>query len=378
MKKGFTLIELLAVIVILAIIAVIAVPIVLDIINDSKESATLRSADFYLKGVETSIATSTIKDVKIKDGTYKIMQDGNVCLGTFLENDCDGSILKVEIDGEAPNEGNITIESGEVTYATLVLENKTIKKTNEGKLVYATNLANYIKNLYNETKTATVNNIEYSLDESHLLMNDRLGSKDVDKLDGNIRYYGANPNNYIDIGDRDKDGNIIFWRIIGLFKDIEVTDEEGNVIGTEDLVKVIRADKLTLGEVNGFSWDYNADGSYDNNWNEPVWTNSADTIVAQGKSGVWTYRKWASGIAECWGSLGMTSPSAYTYALPFSFLTGELFTTVKYHDKVGYNPPEPVNGWVTGEGTIILYTAASGVSSSATYLVSVHVIGTWK
>ena len=80
MKKGFTLIELLAVIVILAIIAVIAVPIVLNIINDAKESAILRSADFYLDGVEKSIATSTLEDVQIKDGTYYIMENGNICL----------------------------------------------------------------------------------------------------------------------------------------------------------------------------------------------------------------------------------------------------------------------------------------------------------
>ena len=46
MKNGFTLIELLAVIVILAIITLIAVPIVLNIINDSKESSLLRSAEF--------------------------------------------------------------------------------------------------------------------------------------------------------------------------------------------------------------------------------------------------------------------------------------------------------------------------------------------
>lgn len=102
-----------------------------------------------------------------------------------------------------------------------------------------------------------------------------------------------------------------------------------------------------------------------------------DVVVAQGKSGIWTYRKWASGIAECWGDLGMTNPSAYTHALPFNFKNGKLFTTVKYHDQVGYNPPEPVNGWVTGT-QIKLYTAASGVSSSATYLVQLYVIGTWK
>ena len=49
MKKGFTLIELLAVIVILAIIAVIVVLIALNIINDTKESAVLRSLSFELR-----------------------------------------------------------------------------------------------------------------------------------------------------------------------------------------------------------------------------------------------------------------------------------------------------------------------------------------
>ena len=28
---------------------------------------------------------------------------------------------------------------------------------------------------------------------------------------------------------------------------------------------------------------------------------NVDTIVEQGTSGIWTYRKWASGVAECWG-----------------------------------------------------------------------------
>jgi hypothetical protein len=27
-----------------------------------------------------------------------------------------------------------------------------------------------------------------------------------------------------------------------------------------------------------------------------------DAIVEQGTSGIWTYRKWKSGIAECWGN----------------------------------------------------------------------------
>lgn len=32
-----------------------------------------------------------------------------------------------------------------------------------------------------------------------------------------------------------------------------------------------------------------------------------DYIVEEGTSGIWTYRKWASGIAECWGKNSVVS-----------------------------------------------------------------------
>ena len=37
--------------------------------------------------------------------------------------------------------------------------------------------------------------------------------------------------------------------------------------------------------------------------NTPV----VDYVVEQGVSGVWSYRKWASGLAECWGSFSTQS-----------------------------------------------------------------------
>ena len=126
MKKGFTLIELLAVIVILAVIAVIAVPIVLNIINDTKESATLRSAEFYLRGLETSIATSVLNNIQVPDGKHFIMEDGNICLSTLNNNRCTGDILKVEMDGEVPTEGTITIKDGEIKKVDLILSDKEI------------------------------------------------------------------------------------------------------------------------------------------------------------------------------------------------------------------------------------------------------------
>ncbi len=39
----------------------------------------------------------------------------------------------------------------------------------------------------------------------------------------------------------------------------------------------------------------------------PAGTTGADYIVETGTSGKWTYRKWASGIGECWVTLGFTS-----------------------------------------------------------------------
>ena len=137
-KKGFTLIELLAVIVILAVIALIATPIVLNIIKDSRESAALRSAEMYLKGVETSVATATINNKKLQDGTYPITQDGDICLVELTNNTCsDDDTLKVEMNGEKPSSGSITIASGKIKDISLTYSNgKTIIKNSEDKLVY--------------------------------------------------------------------------------------------------------------------------------------------------------------------------------------------------------------------------------------------------
>ena len=40
---------------------------------------------------------------------------------------------------------------------------------------------------------------------------------------------------------------------------------------------------------------------------------SADYIVEEGQNGIWYYRKWASGIAECWGRLTSAETTATSY-----------------------------------------------------------------
>lgn len=88
-------------------------------------------------------------------------------------------------------------------------------------------------------------------------MYDRLGGTTDSLTGGNLRYYGANPNNYIDIGDRDAAGNVILYRIIGLFKDVTLSDNT-----TADLIKVVRD-----GTIGSYSWDFKSDGSYSTDWN---------------------------------------------------------------------------------------------------------------
>ena len=70
-NKGFTLIELLAVIVILAIIALIATPIVLGIIEDSRENTNRVSAQYIVDAVEKSYSIAYTK----KQGTVPTITD---------------------------------------------------------------------------------------------------------------------------------------------------------------------------------------------------------------------------------------------------------------------------------------------------------------
>ena len=109
-KKGFTLIELLAVIVVLAIIALIATPIVMNTIKNAKKGAAERSADNYIKQVETAVAEAKLEKKSIPNGTYDIDKDGNLT-GEGLP---DGK-LEIDMSGTKPSSGTVTISNGEVS-----------------------------------------------------------------------------------------------------------------------------------------------------------------------------------------------------------------------------------------------------------------------
>ena len=78
----------------------------------------------------------------------------------------------------------------------------------------------------------------------------------TDDPDNNIRYIGANPNNYVYFNCSDysnqSDSTCEKWRIIGVFKN--VTKEDGT---KEDLVKIIKDDRLNNTDIR---WDYKQTG----------------------------------------------------------------------------------------------------------------------
>ena len=118
-----------------------------------------------------------------------------------------------------------------------------------------TPLATYITNLYkNGTKsTATVNSITYNRVTAQLLMNDRKGSSSIGADAGNIRYYGADPNNYVYFNcsnySNQSSSTCEVWRIIGIF---------------DGKVKIMRKDAIGL-----YKWEiyWNTNGtSPHNDW----------------------------------------------------------------------------------------------------------------
>ena len=93
----------------------------------------------------------------------------------------------------------------------------------EGAVLKGPTAAETITKLYTNAakETITNNSITYNTAPSVSLMNDRKGSTSVGLDEGNIRYYGATPNNYIYFNCSDysnqSSSTCETWRIIGVF-----------------------------------------------------------------------------------------------------------------------------------------------------------------
>lgn len=155
-----------------------------------------------------------------------------------------------------------------------------------------------------------------------------------------------------------------------------------------DKVTTITSNAVTIKTVPVFDWSEN-----DFNFNVPIAINNeqmTDYVVEQGTEGIWSYRKWSSGVAELWGAYGFnnvgipcidawgswySSKELTLPDFPFEF-TGIPAAQYTWRNEAGY-------------AGFIQYAAPTKTSAGKTYIarptavtiygyISMHLIGKWR
>lgn len=139
-KNGFTLIELLVTLIIIGIVGVITTPIVINVINDSKQSTAESDMHGYIRAIDASEKNNVLKGNARLNGEYTIM-NGNLYSGSEL-------VLNIDIKGTLPDDGGIVdIENGNIAYGKFTFNGYDVEylKTTceEGKQVHKLTI-NYI------------------------------------------------------------------------------------------------------------------------------------------------------------------------------------------------------------------------------------------
>ena len=212
--------------------------VTLDITSIAEE---LKSASFKYKLINNTSST------EVASGDFSGTSNGSTLTlytGILTDTRADYTFL-IYIDSNIENNTNMM---GKKFSATL-----NITASNSQTL---TEIITY---LYTNASKSTVtnNSITYNTAPSVGLMNDRLGGTTENLDGGNIRYYGASPNNYIyfncsDYSNQTSD-TCELWRIIGVF---------------DGKVKIIRNESI-----GDFSWDNkNTSTGAENDYGKNDWT----------------------------------------------------------------------------------------------------------
>ena len=225
------------------------------VIRNKSDSELKYKVLLNITSIEDELKSSSLK--------YKLLNGNNVLVeGDFSNITSNSSTILYE---STLTKGNISftfylyIDGNEENDLNMMDKNITGNITVEANA--GTNLAEYITNLYTDTsKTPVTNNsITYNYASSVNLMNDRLGSMSTGIDAGNIRYYGASPNNYIyfncDDYSNQTSSTCETWRIIGVF---------------EGKVKIMRNESI-----GDYSWDNkNTNTGAEYNFGKNNWTDS--------------------------------------------------------------------------------------------------------
>lgn len=119
---------------------------------------------------------------------------------------------------------------------------------------------------------------------------------------------------------------------------------------------------------------------------EKITAHDVDYIVAQGTDGNWTYRKWNSGIAECWahttsGTFAPTSTSTggiSVRTLSLSFPTGLFNVAPSAHCDTKWGTGSSWASARTVSAATLEFIVCKLNNSSETADFYHYAIGTWK
>ena len=179
-------------------------------------------------------------------GVIKDAGSGTGCNIVLRNNSAEKKTITI---GVATSKSSISLASNMTIVPQTVLGERQIN----------TNAASYITKLYSTTEKSTVtnNSITYNTSPSQLLMNDRKGSSSTGIDAGNIRYYGANPDNYVYFNcsnyNNPTASTCELWRIIGVF---------------DGKVKIMRSENI-----GAYSWD-TTDSTTNGGYGLNDWTTS--------------------------------------------------------------------------------------------------------
>jgi hypothetical protein len=154
----------------------------------------------------------------------------------------------------------------------------------------------------------------------------------------------------------------------------------------KDALEIIYSAAQTVRTLPVFDWGFN-----DFNFNVPVSFEGvplADFVLEQGKNDVWTWRKWSSGICECWGFYygsgvnasannynGFYYSNTISVPLPFTFanapcvhVNGGSTSNLNFVRTFGYYS-DKVSFIVCGH---------TDTATNASIIVDIYAIGKWK
>ena len=349
-----------------------------DIVNLSASSIPTNT-----ETIEYERLTIKSKEKKVIEFTVSNNTNSSLYYGVWYEMIKPTSINDDIVIGKKENTQNDTLgqlQSNSNAKVSFVIENKTsssviinigVGYSSTSSLNLPTNrylitevykdvvlATDYVINLYNSASKSnfTNNSIQYERAESVSLMTD---------IGGNIRYYGANPNNYVSFNNEK-------WRIIGVFKDID--DGTGT---KETRIKIARS-----GSIGNYQWDDNENewstatlntylnGDYLNNlsseargmvgnakWNLGGWNNSKiyanqfyeyerGTTVYSGRSTEWT------------GKIALMYPSDYMYAADLSKCSKDAYNWDT--DQANCRDTSWLKNTSTDQWTLTPYSSSSG------------------